>query len=114
MTKNILLLRYGGKILLDLGGVLMDIILVYDICLDEEGSKVLRNVFKICKKYLTHIQNSVFEGELTKAQIVKLKTELDNYIRKSKDSLIIFKSRDEKWMNKEFWGIKDDATSCFI
>ena len=43
----------------------MYIILVYDINLEEkEGQKVLRNVFKTCKKYLIHIQNSVFEGEL--------------------------------------------------
>ena len=49
-------LKCGGK---------MYVILVYDIDLEEkEGQKVLRNVFKICKKYLVHIQNSVFEGEL--------------------------------------------------
>ena len=41
------------------------VILVYDINLDEkEGSRVLTKVYKICKKYLNHIQNSVFEGEL--------------------------------------------------
>ena len=31
---------------------------------EKEGQKVLRNVFKICKKYLVHIQNSVFEASL--------------------------------------------------
>ena len=47
-------LRCGGN---------MYVILVYDINLEEkEGQKVLRNVFKTCKKYLVHIQNSVFEG----------------------------------------------------
>lgn len=41
------------------------VILVYDINLDEkEGSRVLTKVYKICKKNLNHIQNSVFEGEL--------------------------------------------------
>ena len=38
----------------------MYIILVYDINLEENGGqKVLRKVFKTCKKYLIHIQNSV-------------------------------------------------------
>lgn len=42
----------------------MYVILVYDIKTDENGQKVLNKTFKICKKYLSHIQNSVFEGDL--------------------------------------------------
>ena len=42
----------------------MYVILVYDIKLDQKGPKILNHTFKICKKYLTHIQNSVFEGEI--------------------------------------------------
>lgn len=38
-------------------------ILVYDIVTDDQGKKCLPKVFKICKKYLIHIQNSVFEGK---------------------------------------------------
>ena len=49
----------------------MYVILVYDIKTDNGGQKVLNRTFKICKKYLCHIQNSVFEGELSEAQIVK-------------------------------------------
>ncbi|MGL4946768.1 MAG: CRISPR-associated endonuclease Cas2, partial [Cetobacterium sp.] len=38
----------------------MYVILVYDISFENsDGNKILRNVFKICKRYLTHIQNSV-------------------------------------------------------
>ena len=60
----------------------MYVILVYDINLEnKEGQKVLRNVYKICKKYLVHIQNSVFEGELLESQLFKLKAELRTYIR---------------------------------
>ena len=78
------------------------------------GRKRWAHVFKICKKYLTHIQNSVFEGEISKVQLVKLQRELDEYIDKQQDSVIIFKSRQERWLDKEFWGVKDDATSFFI
>ena len=87
----------------------MYIILVYDINLEEKaGQKVLRNVFKICKKYLIHIQNSTFEGELLDSQLLKLNKELNTYIRKDKDSVIIFKSRNQKWLEKEFLGKKED------
>ena len=94
----------------------MYVILVYDINLEEkEGKKVLRNVYKICKKYLIHIQNSVFEGELLESQMLKLKSELNKYIRDDKDSVIVFKSRSQRWLDKEFIGmIDDDKTSNFL
>ncbi len=94
----------------------MYIILVYDVNLeDKEGQVVLRKVFKTCKKYLVHIQNSVFEGELLESQAVKLKAELDRYIRKDKDSVIMFKSRSQRWLDKEFLGkIEDDKTLNFL
>lgn len=82
----------------------MYIILVYDIVMDKQGSKVSRHVFKICKKYLTHVQNSVFEGELTKAQLARLRSELNRWIRKDVDSVIIFKNRNKNWLDKEFIG----------
>lgn len=94
----------------------MYVILVYDINLEtKEGQKVLRNVFKICKKYLVHIQNSVFEGEISDAQIFAMKKELSKFIRRDLDSVILFKSRNRRWMNKEFIGkIEDDKTSNFL
>ena len=105
--KNMKVLKCGGS---------MYVILVYDVNLeDKEGQKVLRNVFKTCKKYLVHIQNSVFEGELLESQAIKLKAELDKYIRESKDSVILFKSRNQRWMEKEFLGmIEDDKTDNFL
>ncbi len=94
----------------------MYVIVVYDINLeDKEGQKVLRKVFKICKKYLVHIQNSVFEGELLESQALKLKSELNRWIREDKDSVIFFKSRSQRWLEKEFWGkIEDDVTDNFL
>ena len=98
-------LKYGGK---------MYLILVYDIVMDQQGPRILPKVFKTCKKYLTHIQNSVFEGEISVAQKLKLQLELQSFIRQDKDSLIVFGSRNERWLEKEFWGMEDDKMSRFI
>lgn len=100
-------LKCGGK---------MYVILVYDIDLTQkEGQRVLRNVFKTCKKYLVHIQNSVFEGEILDSQLLKMKKELAKYIRKEQDSFILFESRNQKWLDKEFLGkFEDDKTSNFL
>lgn len=93
----------------------MYVVLVYDICIKGlNGKLVLRKTFKTCKKYLHHVQNSVFEGEITNVQLEKLSIELKKYIRDDVDSLIVFKSRNERWLEKEFWGIKVDKTSNFI
>ena len=92
----------------------MYIVLVYDVSQEENGARRWSRIFKICKKYLTHIQNSVFEGELSKGQLAQPQKELKEYIDKELDSVIIFKSRQEKWLDKEFWGRKDDLTSFIL
>lgn len=92
----------------------MYVVLVYDISQEDHGQRRWSRVFKICKKYLSHIQNSVFEGEISKVQLVKLRQELKPHIDKNLDSVIIFKSRQEKWLDKEFWGREDDSTSFLI
>ncbi|WP_192944033.1 CRISPR-associated endonuclease Cas2 [Ligilactobacillus agilis] len=69
----------------------------------------------ICKKYLSHVQKSVFEGELTKSQLKKLTIELRKWIRDDKDSVIIFKNRNKKWLDKQFLGMDmSDETSNFF
>ena len=92
----------------------MYIVLVYDVSQEDHGTKRWSKIFKTCKRYLTNIQNSVFEGEISRAQLASLQQELKQYIDPELDSVILFKSRQEKWMDKEFWGRKDDLTSFIL
>lgn len=80
----------------------MYIIVIYDIACQKNYAKVSKNIYDICKKYLIHVQKSVFEGELSLPQLESLKIEVKKYLRKDIDSFILFKSRNEKWLNKEF------------
>lgn len=86
-------------------------LLIYDIIADEGGAKVTRNIFKTCKRYLTNVQKSVFEGNLTKSELLALKYELNNYVRRDRDSVIMYISRSENWIDKQFLGVKDNKTS---
>ena len=45
---------------------------------------------------------------------MELEYELKKHIRQDSDSVIIFKSRDERWLQKDFIGKVDDATSRFF
>ena len=93
----------------------MYVILVYDIASDKEGARVSRRTFKICKKFLTHVQKSVFEGQLTVCQLKQLTTELNQWIRDDRDSVILFKNRNKNWLIKEFIGMdtSEDTSNIF-
>jgi CRISPR-associated protein Cas2 len=77
----------------------MYIILVYDI---EE--KRVGKMLKLCRQYLNWIQNSVFEGELTEVKLKELMHKAQQIMDKEKDSIIVFKSREEKWLEKTVIG----------
>ncbi|NPA37009.1 MAG: CRISPR-associated endonuclease Cas2 [Chlorobi bacterium] len=86
----------------------MYVIAVYDI-----GEKRVGKMLKLCRKYLTWIQNSVFEGEITEARLLALKSEADK-IMKDDDSFIIFKSRQVKWLEKDIMGKERGETDNFL
>ena len=87
----------------------MYIILVYDI----ESQRVAK-MLKLCRQYLHWIQNSVFEGELTKFQLKELNVKAKKIMNKEKDSIIIFKTRNEKWLEKEIIGIEKNEVNNFL
>ncbi len=79
----------------------MFVILVYD-CAQKKDRKAL----KICRKYLIHIQNSVFEGEVSYKALTRLKNELYNVLDAEKDSLIIYEFENNRNVSKTEYGIK--------
>jgi len=44
-----------------------------------------------------------------------LNKELEEYVRDDMDSVILFKSRNQRWLDKEFIGkVEEDKTSNFL
>jgi len=86
----------------------MYVILVYDM-----GERRVQKMLKLCRRYLHWIQNSVFEGEITEVQLKSLKSEA-NAIMEDEDSLIMFKSRDSRWLEKEVVGVERSTTDNFL
>ena len=60
--------------------------LFYDV-----GEKRVQKVFKVCKKYLTHYQKSVFRGDMTPSKFISLRSELNKVIDKDEDFVCIIK-----------------------
>ncbi len=87
----------------------MFVILVYDI-----REKRVGKILKICRKYLNWVQNSVFEGEITRAKLLKLKTELKKIIKKDEDSILIYKFRTLKYYEREVMGKEKQSIDNII
>ena len=78
----------------------MYVVVVYDV-----DKKRCGKMLKLCRGYLHHIQNAVFEGEITDARLEELKIKAKKIMEEEdEDSLIVFKSRNEKWLEKEIVG----------
>jgi CRISPR-associated protein Cas2 len=87
----------------------MYVILVYDI-----GEKRVGKMLKLCRRYLNWIQNSVFEGEITPVKLQELLVKAKEIIKREEDSIIIFKNRDEKWLEKQVIGREKNNLDTFI
>ncbi|MGQ9857011.1 MAG: CRISPR-associated endonuclease Cas2 [Fervidobacterium sp.] len=84
----------------------MYVIMAYDV-----NEKRVAKILKIGRKYLTWIQNSLLEGEITNAKFQKLKTEVNKVISKEEDSVAFYILSSENLLKKEFIGIRREPTN---
>jgi CRISPR-associated protein Cas2 len=87
----------------------MYVILVYDM-----DKRRVAKMLKLCRQYLNWIQNSVFEGELSEVQLKALKIEANKIMDEETDSLIIFSSKQERWLDKEVIGKDKNPLTQFL
>lgn len=74
----------------------MFVILTYDV-----NSKRVGKALKICRKYLSHVQKSVFEGNITEGKLRKLQKELQRVILIEEDTICIYRMDSVKYARKE-------------
>ncbi|MDW8289514.1 MAG: CRISPR-associated endonuclease Cas2 [Armatimonadota bacterium] len=79
----------------------MYVIMVYDVNV-ERVAKVL----KTGRRYLTWVQNSVLEGELTPAQFARLKRDVGKVIHDEEDSVLFYTLRSAEDVRREQMGVK--------
>ena len=73
-------------------------LVVYDIAISESGAKRLAKTAKVCGKYCTRVQDSVFEGVLDEAELTKLQNDLKRVIDEKCDSVRIYRLADNSVM----------------
>jgi CRISPR-associated protein Cas2 len=87
---------------------------MYIIAMYDVGERRVGKMLKLFRRYLNWIQNSVFEGEITEVKLLELKHKATLIMDEETDSLIIFKTRQEKWLDKEIVGHERQNLDTFL
>jgi CRISPR-associated protein Cas2 len=83
--------------------------MVYDVAVER-----VSQVLTAARKYLHWVQNSVLEGEVSEANLLKLQNELTYIIDKERDSVIFYILRTTKYFNRLTMGRAKGSTETFI
>jgi CRISPR-associated protein Cas2 len=87
----------------------MFVLMFYDV-----GEKRVGKVLKTARRYLTWIQNSVLEGDLTPAQLESLKIDIGKVIAKDYDSVLLYIWRVERYMQRDIMGVTRGTVDYMI
>ncbi|PQV42765.1 CRISPR-associated endonuclease Cas2 [Methanohalophilus euhalobius] len=87
----------------------MYVIAVYDVGIDR-----LNKVRIFLKQYLNWVQNSVFEGELTKAEYMKVRSEVKELIDEDFDCVFFYHVKDKKYLGFDEMGARKTNIDTII
>lgn len=72
----------------------------------------MAKTMKVCRRYLTHVQKSVFEGDLTEGKLVLLKKDLSKVFDKERDFIIVYAlSEGSKWQREILTNTPDPTSN---
>lgn len=87
----------------------MYVLVVYDTAV-VRNSRILR----VCRRYLHHVQRSVFEGELSAAQIRRFKTEVESVIDAGYDHVLVYTFPPGTTAQRQEWGVPEPAPTDIL
>lgn len=74
------------------------VVVVYDV----QAGRTQR-FLKFLRQYLVHVQNSVFEGEVTEGDIEEIKHQLESMLE-ADESVIVYRMSSEKYVTRTVYG----------
>jgi CRISPR-associated protein Cas2 len=87
----------------------MYVVVVYDTAADRNPL-----ILKTCRRYLHHVQRSVFEGALSPAQLKRFRADIEAVIDTSYDSVLVYTFPPATTPRRESWGIDQHAPSNIL
>lgn len=86
----------------------MYVIVVYDMEADRT-----QLMLKLCRRYLTHVQNSVLEGEISKGDLQRLRGEIDDTLIEG-ESVIVYELSSDTLLDRTVYGEDPTEDSRFL
>jgi CRISPR-associated protein Cas2 len=86
----------------------MYVVLVYDMDADRT-TKMLR----LGRRYLTHVQNSVLEGEISEGDLTQLRGEIEDVLEPD-ESVILYELSSDTLLNRTVYGEDPTEDSRFL
>ena len=87
----------------------MFVLMFYDV-----GEKRVGRVLKTARRYLTWIQNSVLEGDLSLATFEALKVDIRKILDLQDDRVLFYAWRTERYMSREIMGVERGSTDFVV
>lgn len=87
----------------------MYVIVVYDTAV-ERNPKILRT----CRQYLHHVQRSVFEGELSAAQLRRFRSAVEGVIDAGYDHVLMYSFPPGTTAQRQEWGVPEPAPTDIL
>jgi CRISPR-associated protein Cas2 len=87
----------------------MYVIIVYDVNVQR-----VNKVCQFLRMFLHWVQNSVFEGELTESELMRVEMGLKEIINENEDSITIYIFPNEKILERRFIGIRKNEPTFIL
>ena len=87
----------------------MYVIIVYDVNVQR-----VNKVCQFLRMFLHWVQNSVFEGELTESEFMRVEMGLKEIINENEDSITIYVFPNEKVLKRKFIGIRKNEPTFVL
>ena len=84
------------------------VVVVYDMEADRT-----HKMLKLCRRYLTHVQNSVLEGEITEGNLERLREEIDAVLNPG-ESTIVYELSSDTLLDRTVYGDDPAEDSRFL
>ena len=82
----------------------MMVLISYDVSTTSEGGKTrLRKIAKCCLDYGQRVQNSVFEGDVTKGDLQEIRGYVEDTLNEG-ESVIIYELSSENLVDRTVYG----------
>lgn len=87
----------------------MYVIVVYDVEADRT-----REPRKYLRQHLNHVQNSVFEGQVTESNAENIESKIEEFVQDSSESIIMYKLWSDEYMDRTVYGDDPAEDSQFL